>query len=147
MNYLIFRDGLEENSSCLPTVSKTREGHVVESYSVDNSPRFFVTLAGLHYCAHGNTLAEAIADAIWKDEKQRPALETLKEEINKDGRDRKISLQEFRVLTGACSAGCKISLKNAGLNGSPMTTKDIIKYFPEWGNKLRTILGWDQEEL
>ena len=147
MNYLIFRDGLEENSNCLPTVSKTREGHVVESYNVDGVERFFVTLAGSHLSAHGNTLAEAIADAIWKDEKQRPSLETLKAEINKDGRDRKISLQEFRVLTGACSVGCKIALKNAGLNGSPMTIKDIIKYFPEWGNKLRTILGWDNDKL
>ena len=97
MNYLIFRDGLEENSNCLPTVSKTREGHVVESYNVDGVERFFVTLAGSHLSAHGNTLAEAIADAIWKDEKQRPSLETLKAEINKDGRDNEIILFEFDI--------------------------------------------------
>lgn len=69
----LFRDGLSESIAAAPTVSATREGHTVESYLVDGKQRFFVTLEGSNYCAHGSTLAEAIADAVWKDEKRRPS--------------------------------------------------------------------------
>ena len=142
MSYPIFRDGLDEIADGPPIVSKTLEGHVVETYKVEGVKRFFVTLAGTAYCAHGNTLAESIADAVWKDEKKRPSLETIKENIRKDGKTRKITLQEFRVLTGACATGCKIALKKAGLDGSPMCATEIKKYFPDWGEKLMDILEW-----
>lgn len=143
MKQVIFRDGLEEKADGPLNVSTTREGHRVEAYKVDGTERFFVTLAGSHYCAHGNTLAEAIADALWKDEKRRPTLEAVKEEIQKEGKDRKITLQEFRILTGACQTGCKVALKEAGLDGSPMKARDIKKHFPEWGAKLIAILEWE----
>jgi hypothetical protein len=138
----IFRDGLEEKADGPLIVSSTREGHCVESYQVSGTERFFVTLAGTHYCAHGHTLAEAIADAVWKDEKRKPSLEAVKEEIRKEGKARKITLQEFRLLTGACLTGCQIALKQAGLDGSPMPASEIKKHFPEWGVKLLAILEW-----
>ena len=137
---IVYRDGMEEVSDGPTVVSTTRDGHTVESWTVDGRPTFFVTLAGSHHCAHGSTLAEAIADAVWKDEKRRPSLETLRAAIQKDGPERKISLNEFRVLTGACRAGCKVELKRAGLDGSPMTAQAIKKCFPEWGAKLIAIL-------
>lgn len=140
---LIFRDGLSEKAEGPPKVSLTREGHTVESYRVAGVERFFVTLAGSHYCAHGNSLAEAVADALWKDEKKRPSMEAVKAEIRKEGKSRKITLGEFRVLTGACMAGCREALKQAGLDGSPMIAKDIRKHFPEWGAKLFAILEWE----
>lgn len=139
---LIFRDGLEEKADGPPIISTTRDGHVVETYRVDGVERFFVTIAGSHYCAHGNSLAEAISDAIWKDEKKRPSLEVLKESIRSDGKSRKITLQEFRILTGACQAGCQAALKQAGLDGSPMRASKIKKHFPDWGEKLLEILEW-----
>jgi hypothetical protein len=142
MSQVIFRDGLEEKVDGPPLVSTTREGHRVESYRVDGDNRFFVTLAGSHYCAHGNTLADAIADAIWKDPKRRPSLEAVKEDIRKEGENRKITLQEFQILTGACRTGCQVALKKAGLDGSPMKARDIEKHFPEWGAKLLVILEW-----
>lgn len=143
MKQTIFRDGLEELAQGPPLVSTTREGHRVESYKVDGLTRFFVTLAGGHYCAHGNTLAEAIADAIWKDEKKRPSLEAVKESIRNDGKTRKITLKEFIILTGACQTGCQIALKKAGLDSSPMTASEIKKHFPDWGAKLLEILEWE----
>lgn len=139
---IFFRDGLEEKIDDPPIISATREGHVVESYRVNGVERFFVTLVGGYYCAHGNTLAEAIADATWKDEKNRPSLEAIKENIRNDGKTRKISLQEFRILTGACQSGCQTALKTAGLDGSPMIASDIKKHFPDWGAKLLEILEW-----
>lgn len=144
MEQIIFRDGIEEKAAGPLRVSTTREGHRVESYRLpDGAKRFFVTLSGSHYCAHGNTLAEAVADAIWKDDKKRPSLEAIKEEIRKAGKTRKISLQEFRILTGACQTGCQIALKRAGLSGSPMEAREVKKYFPDWGEKLLRILGWE----
>ncbi len=137
-----YRDGvLETIDRKYPTIV-TREGHTVEVYSVNGNKKYFATLAGSHYCAHGVNIAEAITDAIWKDPKQRPSLESLKKEIQKQGRDRKISLQEFRLLTGACLEGCRIALKRADLDGSPMTADAIEKYFPDWGRKLKEVLCW-----
>lgn len=142
----IYRDGIEETIDGSISVSTTRDGHTIESYTVDGKPRFFATLAGSHYCAHGNTIAEAIADAIWKDEKRRPSLDALKSEIKAAGRERLITLQEFRVLTGACLAGCRVALEQAGLDGSPMRAADVAKYFPEWGGKLLLVLEWEGDE-
>lgn len=138
----IFRDGLEEQADGPPLVSTTREGHRVEKYRVNGVDRFFVTLVESHYCAHGNTLAEAVADAVWKDEKKRPSLEAVKESIRNEGKGRKITLQEFHILTGACQTGCQVALKRAGLDGSPMKASDIKKHFPDWGGNLLEILEW-----
>jgi hypothetical protein len=144
MAYVLFRDSLEEQIDAPPRVSHTHEGHTVETYSVGGKERFFVTLVGSPYCAHGDTLAEAIGDAIWKDEKRRPTLQAVKEEIRSAGRERKITLQEFRILTGACQAGCRAALRKEGLDTSPMTADQIFKYFPEWGRKLLQVLEWAQ---
>lgn len=138
---LIFRDGLEEFADSSPRVSVTRDGHTVESYTVNGAQRFFVTLYGSHYSAHGATIAEAVADAIWKDEKRRPSLEALRADIQAAGKHRKITLHEFRVLTGACLEGCRVALKREGLDGSPMTAHEVAKHFPDWGRKLLAVLG------
>ena len=137
-----YRDGLELEIDEKPKIYKTRDNHVVEEYSVDGEKGYFVTLAGLPYCAHGKTLSEAIQDATWKDETKRPSLESLKKEITEAGTDRPITLNEFKVLTGACSEGCRVALKRAGLDGSPMKAHDIYKHFPEWGRRLLNVLEW-----
>lgn len=139
---IFYRDGLEEEIDSPPKVYQTRDGHTVEEYTVDGKKRFFVTLSGLPYCAHGSSLEEAINDAIWKDASKRPSLEALKLEIQKAGKDRLITLNEFRVLTGACAEGCHLALKKEGLDDSPMIAKDILKHFPEWGRILYTALEW-----
>lgn len=138
-----YRDGIEEEIDSHPKVYLTREGHVVEEYSVQGDTKFFVTLAGEVYCAHGTSLAQAISDAIWKDATKRPNLESLRNEILEVGKARKISLNEFRLLTGACSEGCRVALKKAKLDGSPMFGVDILKYFPEWGRSLYKVIGWE----
>lgn len=142
MNFL--RDGLELEIDSAPRVFKTREGHVVEEYFCKGVKGFFVTIAGTHYCAHGKTLADAITDAEWKDESRRPKREDLVKKIRAAGVSRKISLLEFRLLTGACAEGCRIALERARLDGSPMTAHDIRKVFPDWGAKLLQILGWEK---
>jgi len=139
---IYFRDGLELKIDALPQISKTRDGHIVERYTINGIEGFFVTIAGTPYCAHGSTLSQAISDAIWKDESKRPSLESLKQEIISSGKDRLITLKEFQLLTGACTEGCRIALNKKGLSGNPMTANDIYKHFPEWGEKLLNILGW-----
>ena len=141
---ILFRDGIEEEIDSAPIVTRNRDGHTIESYTVNGNARFFVTLKDSWYCAHGDTVASAISDAIWKDSSKRPSLESLKAEIVKAGKDRKISLNEFRVLTGACLEGCRVAIKKAGVSGEPMTAfeiRDTINW--EWGNKLISILGFE----
>ncbi len=138
-----YRDGLEEQIDAMPKVHRNREGHTIEAYSVKGEKKYFVTLSNSFYCAHGNSIAEAVADAIWKDEDKRPSLESLKEEIQKSGIDRKITINEFRVLTGACNEGCRVALTRAKKE-APLTAKEIRDSVSrEWGIKLIQILEWN----
>lgn len=142
--HIIYRDGIEEVSSTAVQVSKTGDGHTVEQYTVKGRPRFFVTLRDSHYCAHGDTIPEAVADALWKDPEKRPDREELKKRIQEEGKDYLLSLNEFRLLTGACKAGCREALRQAGLTGKPMTAYDVRdKVNKPWGDKLLAILEWD----
>ena len=143
----LFRDGIEESIIGKITVRETSEGHIVECYRLaDGRKRFFATIAGTHYCAHGNTLANAISDALWKDPLQRPSMESLRDSIKKKGINHMFTLSEFRLLTGACLEGCRSALSKAGKDESPMTVKDICKYVSgDWGKKLISIMGWKEE--
>lgn len=142
----IYRDGLEESVSGPIKVAVTSDGHTIESYRLaDGRKRFFATLAGTHWCAHGDTIASAVADAIWKDPTKRPSMQALVESIKNDGKNRKITLNEFRLLTGACLAGCRDALAKVGRDDSPMIAqeiRDVVSF--EWGNKLLSVLGWEE---
>lgn len=146
MSIKVYRDGIEEISSIPVTVSHTREGHVVESYKVGGSPRHFVTLKDSFFCAHGDTVAEAVADALWKDPKQRPDREDMRKQIQAQGRDYELCVNEFRLLTGACLTGCRVALRKKGYpTDTRMKATDIRdKINREWGTKLLSILGWDK---
>lgn len=140
----IYRDGLEEEISGPIKVRKTSDGHTIESYiNTKGKKRYFATLSGTHWCAHGDTIASAVADAIWKDPKRRPSIDSLKAEITNYGKKRKITLNEFRVLTGACLSGCRSALDQSGRDESPLTAHEIYKYISkEWGGKLLSVLEW-----
>lgn len=144
-----FRDGLEEEISGPIKVNVTSDGHTIERYKTsDGKRRYFATLFGSHWCSHGDSIADAVADAIFKDPARRPTRDSLVREINADGKSRKISLSEFRILTGACLVGCHEALKRAGRDNSPMTAKDIRDVVSrDWGEKLISILGWEKERL
>lgn len=140
----LYRDGLEEEISGPIRISHTTDGHTVERYTLSNGKkRFFATIAQSHWCAHGDTIAQAIADALWKDPTKRPSMAALKASIQKKGRTHKFTLNEFRLLTGACLTGCRSALSQAGRDESPMTAEDIRDIVSrEWGNKLIEVMEW-----
>ena len=142
-----YRDGLEEEIVGPIEIKITHEGHTVEIYTTsDGKTKFFATLAGSHWCAHGSSIADAIGSAIWKDPERRPSMESVVADIQKEGVGRKITLDEFRLLTGACLEGCRTALRQAGRDESPMTAhevRDIVSR--EWGDKLLCVLGWTEE--
>lgn len=144
----LYKDGLEEEITGPIRVKTTSDGHVIESYRLANGKRrYFATLAGTHWCAHGSSIAEAVADAIFKDPERRPSVESLVAEIQESGKSRKITLSEFRIITGACMIGARDALDRAGRDGSPMTAfevRDVVSR--EWGNKLISRLGWGDAE-
>ena len=143
----LYRDGLEEMIVGPITAKVTSDGHTVESYTLENGKRrYFATIAGSHWCAHGDTVASAIADALWKDPERRPSAESLIKSIQSDGKERKITLNEFRLITGACLTGCRTALAKARRDDSPMTAYDVRDIVSrEWGNKLISMLGWNEE--
>lgn len=143
----IYRDGVEEKIIGPIRVRVTSDGHTIESYkTAKGKQRYFATLAGTHWCAHGDSIAAAVADALWKDPARRPSIDALKAEIRKDGKKRKISLNEFRVLTGACLTGCRAALERAGRDETPLTAHEIRDHVSkEWGSKLLAVLEWANE--
>ena len=140
-----YHDGLEEEISGPIRVHITPDGHTIESYKdAKGNKRFFATLSGTHWCAHGTSIASAVADAIWKDPAKRPSIDALKAEIRDAGKKRKITLNEFRVLTGACLVGCKDALEKAGKDETPLTAFEIRDHVSkDWGGKLLSVLGWN----
>ena len=142
----LYRDGLEEIIVGSIRVRVTSDGHTIESYRrSDGKKRFFATLSESHWCAHGDTIAQAVADAIWKDPARRPPMEAIVAEIKAEGRSRKITLNEFRLLTGACLTGCRSALAAAKRDETPMTAeeiRDVVSF--DWGNKLLSVLGWNE---
>lgn len=142
-----YRDGLEEEISGPIRVSVTSDGHTIESYKLANgNRRHFATLAGTHWCAHGDTVADAVTDAMFKDPVQRPSIDSLVHSIRGAGKARKITLSEFRILTGACLVGCKTALERAGRDSSPMIATEIRDVVSrEWGSKLLRVLGWEDK--
>ena len=142
----MYRDGLEvrHDTDYGIHVSSTRDGHIVEAFKVGGVRKYFVTLKDSVYCAHGDTVADAVADALWKDPAKRPSAEALTEKIRAAGKTRLISLREFRLLTGACAEGCRIAMERARVTATSMTAFDIRdKISKEWGGKLLKILGWN----
>ena len=140
-----YRDGIEQRITGPIHVSTTTDGHIVESYTLaeGGQRKYFATLAGSHWCAHGDTVAEAIANALWKDPSRRPSLDALVSEIQGVGITRKITLNEFKLLTGACSEGCRVALAQAKQDATPLTAHEIRDLISrEWGDKLLSILGW-----
>ena len=141
-----YRDGVDENIVGPVRVHYTSDGHAVESYKTDKGKRkYFATLAGTHWTAHGDSVASAVSDAIWKDPERRPSVDALRAEIRKEGVGRKITLNEFRALTGACLSGCRSALESAGRDDSPLTAYEIREHISnQWGSKLISILGWKE---
>ena len=141
----MYRDGIDlrHDTGYGIRVTHTRDGHLVETFMVDGVKKCFVTLKDSVYCAHGDTVADAVADALWKDPAKRPSAEALAENIRKAGEARKITLREFRLLTGACAEGCRIAMARARVTKKSMTAFGIRdKISKEWGDKLLKILGW-----
>ena len=139
----IYRDGIEYvlDPNSKVSVRTTSDGHVIESWKSQGNRVYFSTLAGSHFCAHGSTAAEAVADALWKDPARRPSLDALVAEIKPQIKTRKIRLQEFRLLTGACMDGCRRFLQQHKLPTTvSMTLAEFLPIGGEWARKLEAVL-------
>lgn len=124
----------------------TSDGHVIETWKSNGKRVYFANLVDSVYCAHGDTAAQAIADALWKDPKRRPSLEALIAEIKPVIQTRKITLQEFRLLTGACESGCRAFLSSKGLTTTvKMTLAEFVPIGGDWARKLEQVLKEERE--
>lgn len=143
MSNTVYRDGVKfplDSGSQVKTKT-TRDGHLVEYWASNGKNVYFVTLKNSVYCAHGDSLPEAIMSATWKDPTKRPDMKKLAKEIAADIENRKINVREFCYLTGACMAGTKQFLEQHNL---PITVSMTIKEFKpiggEWATKLEQVI-------
>lgn len=140
----IYRDGVEHglDVGSTPSVKITRDGHVIESWMSGGKRVYFANLKDSVYCAHGDTIAQAVGDAIFKDPAKRPSIDALIAEIKPVVKTRKITVQEFIILTGACLTGCRDFLNNKGLSQTvSMTLDDFMPIGGEWATRLKKVLS------
>ncbi len=140
----IYRDGIEYRD--VKSDIKTRvtsDGHIIESWVTNEGKKvYFANLKNSVYCAHGTTAAEAIGEAIWKDPAKRPSLEKLVAKIKPKLNTYKISVTEFRILTGACKTGCDHFLQAHNLSSNvKMTLKEFLPIGGDWAKKLEQVLS------
>ncbi|MDV3965409.1 hypothetical protein CMT53_02670 [Elizabethkingia anophelis] len=90
---------------------KVDDFNVFEGSFFNSKRKCFVANKGNYY-AHGETLRQAIDDVNFKFLRENFNAEKLISEIKQK---QKISLSEFRLLTGACSAGCEIFMREKGI--------------------------------
>lgn len=137
----IYRDGVEHTLNGRVSTRTTSDGHVIESWRSSGKRIYFANLYNSVYCAHGDTAARAIGDAIWKDPKRRPSMESLVLEIKPKLKTRKITVREFRLLTGACESGCRDFLATRGLGlDTAMTLQEFVPIGGDWAKKLKDVL-------
>lgn len=139
----ILRDGIEHSLDLGSKISvrTTSDGHVIESWKSKGKRVYFANLFESVYCAHGDTAAQAIGDAIWKDPKRRPSLEALTAEIKPEIKTRKLTVREFRLLTGACESGCRDFLRRYKLElDVTMTLAEFLPIGGDWAKKLERVL-------
>lgn len=139
----IYRDGVEHrlDKGTKVKTRKTRAGHIIESWMTNGKRVYFANLADSVYCAHGDTEEGAISAAIWKDPARRPSMEALLAEIRPVVKTRKITVYEFRALTGACLTGCKHFLEQRGLGmDTAMTLDEFLPIGGEWAQSLKRVI-------
>lgn len=112
--YLEERDGVEMWTE--GEVFTAPGGEIVEVlYETESSTekKYFVELSGTPACAHGDTVLEAIDDAMDKRGEREPLSEDEKKEYRAD--NYKFSARLFMKLTRACKSGTRAWLKERGL--------------------------------
>ncbi|WIL01335.1 ribonuclease inhibitor [Riemerella phage vB_RanS_CRP6] len=86
------------------------------------------------FFAHGDTIREAVEDVNFKFLQENANVDDIVTEILKT---QKITVSQFRLITGACKAGCENFLKSNGIKTTEMSL-----------DKALTILegqyGWDK---
>ncbi len=138
----IFRDGLELKSAAPPRVV-IRDGHTCEVVKTEDGDKWFVTLGGTPFCAHGESFHDAVIAA---KEKQNPGAGRA-DAVARVQTSGDINLLDFCLVTGACRAGATAWAKQEGLSlTAKITLKDALKRLDKsssssWGERLREELG------
>lgn len=107
--------------------------------STDNKT-YFAEIKGTTLCAHGDTIEEAIEEALYKD-KNKTLTEADKEKYKNP--EYKFSVPTFRRLTGACKTGIDAWLEEKGLDNSIKMTLSEFKRAggKEWADKLENVIN------
>jgi hypothetical protein len=112
-------------------------GEIIEIlYNKQGKKSFFVELPGIPACAHGETIEEAIEDAIEKRDGEKPITDEEKQKYQ--AKDFKFSVRIFRKLTRACRSGVDEWLKQRGLDHSVKMTLEELRQAGggPWAEKL-----------
>lgn len=134
-----YRDGLELNSKG-ESFTLGNEALIEVFYTDSGQKRYFATLLGRPFSAHGYTVEEAVEEAKIKRDGQRKLSEEEKSKLRADGY--KFSVLEFRRITGACNAGIDDWLKKRGLDRSVKMTIDELRTAgaSDWAESLKQAL-------
>ena len=112
---------------------KVEDFKVFEAEFFNTGEKCFVAEKG-EFKAHGKTLKTALEDVNFMFLLHNINIEEIKKEIEKTG---KITLEQFRLITGACQIGCENFLKEEQIIKKELSIKEAI-------NLLENKHGWDK---
>jgi len=138
---IAYRDGIEMWTE--GEVFEAPGGEVIEvlyTKQVGGRKVFFAELQGEPACAHGETVEEAIEEALLKRDGSKPLTEEEKKKYSAE--NFKFSPSLFKRITGACNAGVNAWLEERGLDRS---VKMTIQEFKDagggaWAKKLESMV-------
>ena len=118
------------------TIHKARYFKGVE---FDKMPKCFIAERGNYY-AHGETIAEATSDVNFKYLRETADIQ----EIIKDIKTKKtVTIEEYRLITGACAMGVKMFMKEKNITDTVLPLSEVLNITKGHygGGRMREIFG------
>lgn len=112
---------------------KNREGFEISKGTFFNTKKECFVAKKDKYTAHGETIRQAIEDVNFKYLQENSNVQDI---VNQVKSTNKITVSQFRLITGACSTGCKNFLTEKGVTVTEMELPKAMKL-------LKGAFGWN----
>ena len=113
---------IDSNSKIIDGIKVTK-AYYFKGGSLKDLPKSYIASKD-DYTAHGETVKEAIEDLNFK------ILSTnfnIKDIVSKIKKSKIVSINDYRLLTGACRQGCKEFMKSNKFKGNEVSLEEVLK--------------------
>jgi hypothetical protein len=114
---------------------------IYSAKSVGKNDQYYIVLSG-KYSAHGKDLKSAFEDLEFK-------INAEKIKNNPIHKDTIVSMQHYRLITGACEMGCKQWMAQNGITGNSMRADELLKLLEKTNayglDRFKKLVSWTSD--